>query len=420
MRKSNIFAALIALLPLMVGCASAGMKKPIIYSDPSNKIPADIPSQFLDRYYFLIGKEKKEFNKLQTDEERQVFIDKFWLARDPDPATPENEEKQWRDQLINDVASEPFFNVPNVFGLLFRTNGGFHGDMAKIYLLHGVPNAMDTVEGNLFVDLMLWVYLDENSGRIRYAFLFYQRGSIGAYSLFSQDGYQLDPCGAINEIKKFKEFGVGGRQVCPSDSDQQVLWELQSASSKGGTIDGHYFAWALTNFSSDSSISQGKALQPPKPASEIVKQSEARVSGEAPKLIGVAGVDYILASCKQCNSFIPGKLQLGKEFTLTVRRGDIDWRIAGDRSKSVLKIKLVIEGVAGQAPLVFERWATLESPKDLIISDPSGQRFVPFLTAEEVARIPAGTYRVNVYLKNVTPNLATQKYNAWLKEVTIQ
>lgn len=416
------FVFLLFLITGVAGCASAGMKKPVLYSDPSNKIPADIPSQFPDRYYFLIDKERKEFKKLLTDEERQTFIDKFWLDRDPDPTTPENEEKQRIDQLIDSIASEPFFRVPGVFGLLFRTNGGFRGDMAKVYLLHGVPDAVDTVEGNSFVDLMLWVYVNENSGNIRYAFLFYQRNGIGALSLFSQDAYQINPCGAISEIKKFKESHAdNGNQACPSDAEQ-ILWELQGANSKGGMIDGRIFVWSLFNFSQDGSITQGKALQPPKPASEIAKQSKARIVGEAPKLSGVAGTDYILASCGQCNSFIPGELQLDKEFTLTIRRGDVDWRMVGDRYESVLKIMLMVESVAGQdqAPLMFERWATLTSSKNLIVSDPAGQRIIPLLAVDEVAQIPAGTYRVSIYVKNVTPGLMTQKYNAWFKKITIQ
>ena len=424
MKKSKtLLTALVVLLSLMIGCASAGMKKPILYSDQSNKIPADTPYQFLDRYeHFITGKERKEFKKLQTDEERQTFIDKFWFDRDPDPATPENEEKQRIDQLIDSIASEPFFNVPGVFGLLFRTNGGFRGDMAKVYLLHGVPSAVDMVESPSFVNLMLWVYINEDNGNIRYAFLFYQKGGIGSFSLFSQDTYQLDPCGAINEIRKFKESGIRGgiNQVCPPDTEQ-ILWELQMANSRGGIIDGRIFAWALFNFSPDSSISQGKALQPPKPASERARQSKARVVGEAPRLTGVAGTDYILSSCGQCNSFIPGVLELGKEFRLTVRRGDIDWRIVNGKSVSVLKIKIVIENIAGQMPPVFfNRWATLTSAKDLIVSNPAGQRIIPLLTVDEVAKIPAGTYRVNVYVKNTTPALMTQKYSSWSEELVIK
>ncbi|MEW6737319.1 MAG: GWxTD domain-containing protein, partial [Acidobacteriota bacterium] len=44
-----------------------------------------------DVAYILTPEEKAAFKKLQTDEEREQFIEQFWLRRDPDPDTPENE-----------------------------------------------------------------------------------------------------------------------------------------------------------------------------------------------------------------------------------------------------------------------------------------------------------------------------------------
>ncbi|MCX6563307.1 MAG: TonB family protein [Candidatus Aminicenantes bacterium] len=41
----------------------------------------------------ISAKEKDVFLKLQTDKERDTFIEAFWKARDPNPATPENEFK---------------------------------------------------------------------------------------------------------------------------------------------------------------------------------------------------------------------------------------------------------------------------------------------------------------------------------------
>lgn len=413
-----------ALLPFAIGCASGGMKKPTVYVDRSNNIPADIPSQFLDRYErFISSKERKEFEKLLTDEERQAFIDKFWLKRDTNPTTPENEEKQKIDRLIDNIANEPFFSTPGTTGLLFRSNGGFRGDLAKVYLLHGEPDAMDTIESvsHSFVSLMLWVYLNPENGNILYAFLFYQKGGLGSFRLFFQDSYQLDPCGAIYDVAIVRPdtpFAGGGRQDC-SEELYEVYNEIARSSGKGGIIGGHVFAWALFNFSQDSSVLQGKVLEPPKPASEIAKQSNARVVGEAPKINGVAGVDYILSSCEQCKTFIPAELKLGKVFALTIRRSDVDWRIVGNQAKSVLKVRLVFESVAAtQAPLVFERWAIIESLKNLIVSDPVGYRVIPLLTTNEMDQIPVGTYWVSIYVKNVTPGLMTKKYNAWSKKFT--
>ena len=81
-KKSGLIIALLLVFGVIAqaGCASGGIKKPIIFADKANNIPADILSQFVYRYErFITGNERKEFNKILTDEGRQAFIDKFWL-----------------------------------------------------------------------------------------------------------------------------------------------------------------------------------------------------------------------------------------------------------------------------------------------------------------------------------------------------
>ncbi len=425
-RSKALAIALVALSLFAVGCASGGMKKPTVFIDKPNSIPADIPSQFDSRYErFISDKEMETFHKLQTDEERQAFQDKFWAERDTDPTTPDNEYKEEIDGRIDDIASELFFGTSGTVGLLFSSHGGFRGDMAQVYLLYGEPDAMDVLDGHSFVPLMLWIYGNPENSDNLYAFLFYQKGGSGTYSIFWQDSYQMDQCGAIYEVATPRTYHYigGGMRSCPEDL-YQIYEEIRSTSGKGGIIDGHIFARALFNFSNDSSLKLGEALQPPKPVSEVARQSKARVTGEAPKLIGTAGPDYIFASCESCNSMIPGELQIGKEFILVVRRGDIDWRVVGEQTEIELKVRIILENTVGRAPLIFEKKVsfqliegTIADGKHMIASAPKFQVFIPLLTTDEVAQIPAGTYQVSVYIKNVTPGLMTKKYNALYKEL---
>lgn len=415
-RSKTLAIALVALSLFAVGCASGGIRKLKVIVDKPNNIPADIPSQFDSRYErFISDKEMSAFHKLQTDEERQAFQDKFWLERDTDPATPENEYKSEIDDRIDNIANEPFLSMPGVFGLSFRSNGGFRGDMAHVYLLHGEPDAVDSIEGNSFVPLMLWVYVNPENGRILYAFLFYQKGGSGAFKLFYQDSYQMNQCGAIYEIKKgFKEFNVGGgNQACPSDAEQ-IIWELQTASSKGGIINSYIFTWALFNFSQDGSILQGTALSPPKPASELAKRSTARVTGEAPKLVGTAGTDYILASCDACNSMIPAELSLGERFTISGPSKNFDWTVKGESAELSLKYRIILEDRNAGKPIVLEGPAGMRIKKNLLDERPELTIIIDLLKPEQVTAIPPGTYQVSIYVQNTM----TKKYNAWSKEFT--
>src|SRR5579872_1808528 len=47
-----------------------------------------------DVTYIITDEERKAFKQLNTDEERQNFIEQFWLRRDPTPDTEENEFKE--------------------------------------------------------------------------------------------------------------------------------------------------------------------------------------------------------------------------------------------------------------------------------------------------------------------------------------
>src|SRR5450756_1578521 len=47
-----------------------------------------------DVTYIITDEERAAFKRLQTDEEREQFIEQFWLRRDPTPDTVENEFKE--------------------------------------------------------------------------------------------------------------------------------------------------------------------------------------------------------------------------------------------------------------------------------------------------------------------------------------
>ncbi len=47
-----------------------------------------------DVTYIITDEEKAAFKRFATDEERQQFVEQFWLRRDPTPDTEENEFKE--------------------------------------------------------------------------------------------------------------------------------------------------------------------------------------------------------------------------------------------------------------------------------------------------------------------------------------
>ncbi len=110
-------AAILLLLGLPAGSAGAG-DRPGLEEWPDGPIR-----------YIMRPKERKAFRALDNESERALFIERFWLRRDPTPDTLVNEYRQLFWQRVQE------------------TNGMFHDspkpgwmtDRGKIYILYGAP-----------------------------------------------------------------------------------------------------------------------------------------------------------------------------------------------------------------------------------------------------------------------------------------
>jgi GWxTD domain-containing protein len=83
--------------------------------------------------YIITGAEKKAFQALATDEERENFIENFWRRRDPNPDTEENE---FRDQYYERIA---YANEHYTSGI-----PGWKTDRGRIYITWGKPDEVET------------------------------------------------------------------------------------------------------------------------------------------------------------------------------------------------------------------------------------------------------------------------------------
>lgn len=86
-----------------------------------------------DVAYIITPEEKSAFKKLQTDEEREQFIEQFWLRRDPDPDTPENE---YREEYYRRIA---YSNEHFASGI-----PGWKTDRGRIYITFGPADEVES------------------------------------------------------------------------------------------------------------------------------------------------------------------------------------------------------------------------------------------------------------------------------------
>ncbi len=81
-----------------------------------------------DVTYIITEEEKKVFKDLQTDEEKENFIEQFWVRRDPDPRTSENEFKEEHYRRVayaNELSPMQTSDLPPAFPDGKRTVAGF-------------------------------------------------------------------------------------------------------------------------------------------------------------------------------------------------------------------------------------------------------------------------------------------------------
>src|SRR5579862_4380581 len=83
--------------------------------------------------YIITDEERSAFLQLQTNEEREQFIEGFWQRRDPTPDTVENEFKEEHYRRIA-YANERFSSgIP-----------GWRTDRGRIYIMWGPPDEIET------------------------------------------------------------------------------------------------------------------------------------------------------------------------------------------------------------------------------------------------------------------------------------
>ncbi len=86
-----------------------------------------------DVRYIITDEEREGFLKLSNEEERDAFIEQFWLRRDPTPDTPENEFKEEHYRRIA-YANERFASgIP-----------GWRTDRGRIYIVFGPADEIDS------------------------------------------------------------------------------------------------------------------------------------------------------------------------------------------------------------------------------------------------------------------------------------
>lgn len=136
--------------------------------------------------YIITPLERDVFLKLQTDRQRDLFIEAFWRHRDPAPAGRENKFKTEHYRRIN---------YANRYYGRSAPMPGWQTDRGRIYIILGEPNDVQKMDNKVgLYPIEIWFYQNKENFGLPSGFymVFYQRGGSGDFRLYSpaKDGPQ--------------------------------------------------------------------------------------------------------------------------------------------------------------------------------------------------------------------------------------
>jgi GWxTD domain-containing protein len=85
-----------------------------------------------DVAYIITDEERKAFKSLKNDEEREQFIEQFWMRRNPDP-----------DSMTNDYKEEHYRRIAYANEHFASGIPGWKTDRGRIYIMYGPPDEIE-------------------------------------------------------------------------------------------------------------------------------------------------------------------------------------------------------------------------------------------------------------------------------------
>jgi GWxTD domain-containing protein len=329
-----------------------------------------------DVTYIITDEERTAWKRLSTDEEREQFIEQFWLRRDPTPDTLENEFKEEHYRRIAYANEHYASGIP-----------GWKADRGRIYITYGPPDEIEShPSGGSYQRPM------EEGG-----------GETSTYP-FEQWRYRYIEGIGNDIIIEFVDPTMTGEYrmtMDPSEKDALLyvpnagltMMEQMGMASKtdrfnrtDGTHLGQSFGGTPASMNEFERLERFSKLQ--KPPVVKFKDLEAAVSSHITfNLLPVkVQADYI----KVTNSSVLTNV------TILMQNKDLQFQLKDGVQKAVVNIYARITTMSRRVVNVFEDTVTVETAKDLL----QGVITKPSLYQKSIPLAP-GMYRLNVVVKDI-------------------
>jgi GWxTD domain-containing protein len=329
-----------------------------------------------DVTYIITDEERQAWKRLSTDDERQQFIEQFWLRRDPTPDTEENEYKEEHYRRIA-YANERFASgIP-----------GWKTDRGRIYIVYGPADEIES----------------HPSGGT-YERPFEEGGGTTSTYPFEKWRYRYIE-GIGNDVNiEFVDTTMSGEyhmSMDPSEKDALLYvpgagltmmeqMGLADKTDRFNRTDGTHLGTGSgplpASMNEFERLSQFAKLQ--KPPTVKFKDLEAAVSSSIRfnTLPFKVQADFIKVTDSTILSTI----------TIQFERKDLQFQQKDGLAKATVNIFGRITSIAGRTVNTFEDVVTVDVPADLL-----GKAIEGASIYQKAVPLPPGMYRLNVVCKDI-------------------
>lgn len=327
-----------------------------------------------DVAYIITPVEKDVFLKLQTDRERDTFIEAFWKHRDPTPDSPENEFKTehyrrlaYANQRLGWEATIP----------------GWKTDRGRMYILLGEPREIQRFQGKSgLCDCESWFYQGKTDLGLPAGFylLFFREQGQGPYRLYSplQDGplalmtaYSGDPADYLQAAQALQNI---------EPTLAAIALSLVPGEDSG--------ALGRPSMASDLLIQRIETLP-----SRTVRDEYARKFLEYKDLVSVEYTANYLASDSVIKIFRGPTGLYFVHYAVEPQRLSVNQY--GTKFSTILRVNGRVTTLDGRLVYQYEKSVSLDMPE----SQMAGLSHAPFDYHDVFPLVP-GTYKLSVLITN--------------------
>ncbi len=336
-----------------------------------------------DVAYIITDEERKAFKRLSTDDERENFIEAFWLRRDPTPDTEENEFKEEHYRRIA-YANERFASgIP-----------GWKTDRGRIYIVYGPPDEIDDHSSGGTYDRPI-----EEGG-----------GTTSTFPFVDWTYRYIEGVGSNIKIEFVDPTMSGEFRMTMDPSEKDALTYVPGA---GLTL---YEQMGLADQSQRFTRTDGTTLgtgNQPLPASmnEFERLSQFANLQKAPQ-VKFKDLQAVVSSSIRYNN-LPFKARADyikitdstilTTVTIEFQRRDLQFKQKENVSTATVNIFGRITSITGKVVNTFEDPVTIEVPADMLQKALAGAS----IYQKEIPLAP-GMYRLNIVCKDIVGgNLTT-------------